>query len=68
LELERFRTRTGFWNGLSSDSKVSLYPNILNLCFTLQNHVHIQRTKGKVIVAYILMIRFYTVDREKKDS
>ena len=25
LELERFGTRTGFWNGLSSDSKVSLY-------------------------------------------
>ena len=44
------------------------YSNILNLCFTLQNHVHTQRTKDKVIVAYILMITFYINDSEKKDS
>ena len=28
LEVERFGTRKGFWNGLSSDSKVSLYLDV----------------------------------------
>ena len=50
----------------SPQQPVMKYPQ--SMFYLAKRHrVHIQRTKGKVTVACILTIAFYTTDREKKD-